>query len=243
MIYSRANLHVERCADPSKAAGALNGVKFNGDGSTNASDGEALAAVGPADASIVHMPDLGPEADVGDYGVVLEQDHVKEAIKAMPRDARASLNHVGLTRSSEDAAMIEFSMLHPSGEVRRVARRPRREKMEGVQDALKMLKSESIGRTVVRLTSLLRAIETLEAACGKDKVGIVPVEVYFGEKGLMLRSLNIETGQRVLIGVAGDGAVKELAQDAWERGVFSDGRNADEKRVRKLGKKRRTIHR
>lgn len=82
MLFSRANLQVVQVASTDPFDRALNGVKFEPDGSTVAGNGKVLVAVGPADPTKVHFPERAAQPlTPGDQGVVMPTDAVERAIQ------------------------------------------------------------------------------------------------------------------------------------------------------------------
>jgi hypothetical protein len=216
MLLSKSNLAVAAVASTNPYDGALNGVLIAEDGSTVASNGRVVLAVGPAREG-VGFPDVGPLASVGS-GVVLRPEFVEEAEGIIPKDKRVSLQHVAITEA-RDPGKVELCTIDKSGRERRVADRPKRERYPDWQGVIR--KAGGSLRVAVARGDLLSLLRAMERAAPDD--GTSPLFLEVGQRGVVLRAASKETGQRV-IGVAQGLRVEGwLAQDAWERGIMGAG--------------------
>jgi hypothetical protein len=212
MLYSKANLKVAGVASTNPYDGALNGVQFDPDGGTVASDGNALVAVGPVKDG-QHFPDVGQLAEPGDDGTVLAPDFVAEVETIIPKDKRLSLQHVAMTVGS-DSNKVEFTTIDKSGRVRRIAEYAKRERFPNWRATVKRAKGENPIRVCVGRKALLNVLKTIVDACPDS--GDSPIFLEIGG-GVVLRAVNKETGQHV-VGVATSYNVgdKWMETDAWE---------------------------
>ena len=240
MIYSRNNLNVVEAASDDPVERNLFGVLFESDGGTVAADGEVILAVAPAETEHLHMPDLGDVGGVDDNGVFLDSELVKQAEKQMPKDNRLSLQHCGLTRCTEDASMVEFSVLSPDGKIHRVAGHPYTGRPVQWKEAVNKVRKQTVTGCTVRMKSLMRLMTTLEKVTGKDKAGNLPVEITMGPEGLCIRTVCMNTGQHIVAVLSGAES-DELEENEWERGVFKTDVSSSE--GNRLERKKRRLHR
>lgn len=224
MLYSKANLKVAAVASSNPFDGALNGVLFDADGSTVASNGPGLVAVGPVK-SEVHFPDVGARGTPGSQGVVLGPDFISEVETIIPKDKRLSLQHVAMTIGA-DPTKTEFTTIDKSGRVRRVAEHAKRDRYPNWRAAVAKALTPAAGgvggvggvmRVCVGRKDLLNVLRTLADAC--PDTGEAPVYLEIGS-GIVMRAVNRETGQHV-VGVAGayNAGGSWLERDEWEQSV------------------------
>jgi hypothetical protein len=219
MLYSKANLEVASVASDNPYDGALNGVQFDSDGATIACDGAGLVAVGPTKAQI-HFPNVGQLGTPGDHGVVLSPDFISEVKTIIPKDKRLSLQHVAMT-VGQDAGKTEFTTVDKSGRTRRIAEWPKKERFPDwrgvVGKALTTKEGKEVVRVCVGRKSLLKVLKTLVEACPDS--GDSPVFLEMGQ-GVVMRSVNRETGQHVVaVAAAFNADGKWLEKDAWEQSI------------------------
>lgn len=200
MLFSKANLQVAAVASTNPYDGALNGVRFDPDGATVASNGNGLLAVGPAKAE-THFPDVGPQATPGAQGIVLPIELVTKAESIIPKDKRISLQHIAMTVGQEPG-QTEFTSVDKTGMRQRVALRPKNERYpewkKVVAKALERADGVGALRVCVSRKTLLGVLQALVDAC--PDAGDAPIFLEIGS-GIVMRATNRQTNQRV-IGVA-----------------------------------------
>lgn len=224
MLYSKANLQVASVASTNPFDGAMNGVQFDPDGSTVACDGAGLVAVGPANPA-TQFPDVGPRGSPGAQGIVLKPDFIAEVETIIPKDKRVSLQHVAMTVGA-DPSKTEFTTIDKSGRVRRVAEYAKRDRpidwKSVVRKALVPRAGGAGGGEVTRVCvgrkALLNVLKTLVDACPDQSDAPVFLEI---GSGIVMRSVNRETGQRVVaVAAARVSAEGWPEKDSWERGIM-----------------------
>jgi len=218
-LYSKANLVVGAVASGDPFDRALNGVRFEPDGSTAAGNGKVLMAVGPADEDRVHFPDVGTRATPGGKGIVLSVDFVNEALKNLPKDKRISLQHTAMTQG-RDPVKTEFTCVTAGGRERKVADYPKRERYPDWKEVARKVRGTEPVKVCLNRRDLIDLLKALEAAC-PDKGDENPVFVEIG-KGVVLRCFNRETGQHALGAInAFNTRGQWMEQDTWEDSIFT----------------------
>jgi hypothetical protein len=213
---------VSKAASANQADVGLNCVRFNPDGSTVATNGKVIMAVGPVDEEKVHFPDVGEQTTPPAQGVSIPLDLLDKAIKNLPKDKRPQLQNVAMTinRDPRKIELTTYDMRHEQ----RVAGLPKQEPFPEWKGILRKLRGGSEGRVRVCLNrkTLIELLQALEDAC-PDKGGENPIYLEFNPdgNGIVLRCVNRETGQRA-IGAATtyNTGGQWLPSDAWEQGVF-----------------------
>ncbi len=220
MLFSKANLAVAQVAAKNSPKRVLNGVHFASDGSTVAANGRMILAVGPVDPDRVKFPDVGGDANPGVDGVTVSAEIVDQAIKNLPRDKTPSAQHVLMT---ECGVKVEFTTVSKTKE-QRVAGRPVPDRFPLWRDALRKARtSSSAGRVCLNRRDLIQMLEAVDSAC-PDKGSENPVFIEFGGErdGLVMRSLNYDTGQQAVGFVMPlDTGGKWLPQNSWVKRLFS----------------------
>jgi len=244
-LYSKANLVVGSVASKDSFDRALNGVRFEPDGSTVAGNAKVLVAVegvNPNGMAARVYPDVGERGSPGDNGVVLEVDHVDEALKNIPKDKRIELQHCAMTKGHDDASIVELTTVSAGGRERRTADRPKRDPYPDWKGVVRKVRSTEDGGEAIRVcvnrTDLIDLLKTIEAAC-PDKGKDCPVFLEIGQ-GIVARSVNRDTGQNAI------GAINSyntrgqwLPESDWVRGVFDDEVKSADERPKRVRRKRR----
>lgn len=236
MIYSRANLLVSRVSSKDQFDRALNGVRFEPDGSTIASNGRVVMAVSPADAVRAKFPEkVGNQMDPGDEGLVMTLEAIEKTIKGMSRDKRMALQYIGMLKS-KDPARVALASVDERGNPSTYASLPKRERFPAWRAILKGLRGPI--RICVNRKDLIELLSAMEAAC-PDKGGVNPIfmEMDSDGRGILLRCLNHDTQQRAIGGISKyDTKGQWLTETEWERGLFSQIKKKIKRKVRKLTK-------
>lgn len=219
MLYSKANLKAAQMASGNPFDGALNGVYFDGDGATIASDGNGMIAIGPTKAA-THFPDVGQRGTPGLHGIVLKPDFVSEVETIIPKDKRVSLQHVAMT-VGKDPSKTEFTTIDKTGRTRAIADWPKTERFPKWQNEVKRALQRKDGAEVVRVCvgrkTLLDVLKTIVDACPDSNEA--PIFLEIGD-GVVLRTRNRETGQHVVGVVTAYNTQGEwLARDEWETSI------------------------
>lgn len=222
MLFSRANLAVTSVAAKNSPKRVLNGVHFAADGSTVAANGKMILAVSPVDESKVKFPDVGGVTEPGPDGVTISTEIVDQAIKNLPRERTPSSQHVVLTQCDKK---VEFTTVDRVKELR-VAGRPVPDRFPSWRDVLRKAKRSTVtGRVCLNRRDLIQMLEAVDSAC-PDKGSENPVFIEFGGEhdGIVMRSLNYETGQQAVGFVMPlDTGGKWLPQNDWVKRLFSFG--------------------
>lgn len=221
MLYNKSNLVVAQVASKDEFDRGLNGVRFEPDGTTVAGNKRVMVAVEGVDESKVPYPDVGPRATPGDRGVVLEVDHVQEALSNIPRDKRPVLHHCAMTKGHADATMVELTTVNAGGRERRVSDRPKRDRYPNWKKVVRTVRGDDPVRVCVNRSDLIDLLKTLEAAC-PDKGNDCPVYLEIGQ-GIMARSHNRDTNQQAVGAInAYDTRGYWLEDNEFMRGVLGN---------------------
>lgn len=161
----------------------------------------------------------GEIGEVGSDGLVLPLDTVERALKLMPKTS-AVLKHVALTKVG---ARMGFTSLDAKGDPTTNAGLAKREPYPDWRGIFRKVRGMGEGvRICISRKDLIQLLDAMEAAC-PDRSGYSPVFIEVSEdgSGLVLRSVNAETGQRV-VGVVSTIETKGqwLSRNVWERILF-----------------------
>lgn len=226
MIYSKANLEVVQLAHKDPRQRNLNGVKFESDGSTVATNGRTLLAVSPVQEEVQKgfPTNVVEQIDPGNYGVLMPVEVVEKALKGLPRDKRTGLQHAAMSRV-EDPGRVGFTSIDAKGDPTTVAALP---KIEVFPAWRRIVKERITGggagttRGCFNRKDLLELLKAMESACpNKGDINPIYVEMSNDGSGMVLRCPNYETGQHA-VGVVGafDTKGSWLPFDKWERKLF-----------------------
>lgn len=231
-LLSKANLIASQIMSKNfKFDRGMTGLKVEADGTTIGMDRNIMLVVGPTDEQRLHFPNVGRRVRLGDNGILLEADHVADAIKNLPKDQRVTLQHVALTET-DSPGMVELTAKHPNGQEKRSAMRPMN---DHYPDWKKMLRKafnngimkdpvdggdRGVVRACVNRSDLARLLKAVMDACPDRNTQDAPIFLEFGD-GIMLRAMNQDTGQHV-IGVIKPYKTggKWMEMNMWEKGLF-----------------------
>jgi hypothetical protein len=216
------------------------------EGEAVASNGRALLVVEPVDperAARLPAPSGAPEAEPPPEGVGVPLDVATGALSAIPKEDKPSLKYALMTRC--DPAGVEL-LTTDGARARRSSGPPARGGFpEWREEARKATANGAAKRRVlVDRRALSALLAALEKAC-PDKANRNPVFVEVGESDqpLVLRSLNLETGQHA-VGVIKplSAGGKWLRRSGWEARLAGEGEpQIDEgrgvRRVRRVGRR------
>lgn len=220
MIYSKASLEVVSVASKEPLDRGLNGVRLESDGTTVGGNGRMFMAVEP----ITYMDKVqslfGEVGEVEDNGLVLPLDTVERALRLMPKGGGGVLKHVALTKVGH---RVGFTSLDAKGDPTTNAGLAKRDPYPDWKGIVRKVRGAGEGvRICISRKDLIQLLEAMDAAC-PDRSGYSPVfiEVSDDGAGIVLRSVNAETGQRV-VGVVSTIETKGqwLPRNIWERVLF-----------------------
>jgi hypothetical protein len=220
MIFSKGNLMVGHVASKNVADVGLSCIRLNPDGSTAATNGKVVMAVGPVDASRIHFPDVGEQASPTGSGCSIALDLLEKVIKNLPKDKRTSLQNVAMTKG-RDPRKVELTTTDMRHE-QRIAGFPKQEPFPDWKAVLRRVRGSCGQKICVNRKDLIELLKALEEAC-PDRGGDNPVfiEIHPDGKGMALRCVNRETGQRAIGGITAYNTGDQwLPTDEWERKVF-----------------------
>lgn len=218
MLLSKTNLSVVNVVSTDKHDRGLTGVRVEPDGSTVASNGRMILAVGPARQDIA-FPDVGTRSGPGKLGKVLEANHIKEAIKNLPKENRlTAMSNVAMT-APKDPAKVGLTCLRPDGSERTIAMRPMSEGYPDWKQAVKKVHNQGMTvdpvtgrslhhpntangqdtgmvRAAVSRKDLIALLTAMDKACvDRGAEDVVFIEI---GNGLKLRTYSRETEQHIL---------------------------------------------
>jgi len=217
MILSRANLAVREVVGDTEG---LNVVHIDPDGSTVASNGRVLLAVGPVDAARVQMPGVG-QAGPGAFGVNVPPKTIDIAVRNIPKDRNAP-QAVAITQCDDD--VVELTT-QSSTETQRVSARPAKVRYSAWRDVLQSVRralapDRRICISRKDMVDLLTAMDHAAGPAGDE--GAVFIEFGSESDALLVRGYSaVNGGQRIIGAIKPRVAGEWLALSRWERGVFS----------------------
>lgn len=221
MLLSKSNLTVAKVASQSANDVGINCIRLNPDGSTVATNGKVVMAVGPVDTSKVHFPDVGTQVSPRNSGESIPLDMVEDVVRNLPKDKQMSLQHVAMTEP-RDPRKVEFTT-SDRRTAKRVEGMPKQEPFPNWKGIFKKLRGTSAPlRVCLNRKSLIELLTALESAC-PDKGGENPIflEVSQDGSGMVLRCTNRETGQHSVGGItAYNTGGQWMLPDSWERTIF-----------------------
>lgn len=225
MIYSRANLAVKDIAHKSKKEVALHRVHLENDGSSVATDGRALMAVGPSEERrAATFPDhvIGTHTAPEDDGVGVLPSQVAEVERMMPR-GKAPLSYAAMTKCTD--RVVELAATDGVS-VRKRSSPPCRGKFGNWRAPLgQACRAATRGRIVIDRVALIRLLQAMDRAC-PDRGNYNATFLEFGgpEDAIILRAESYELGQRVIGMIAPLRAGQQwLEADEWETTIREAG--------------------
>lgn len=220
MLFSRGNLMVAKVASENPMDAGINCVHLEPDGSTVAANGKIVMAVGPVDESKIHFPDVGPQATPPSRGLSLPLDLVDDAIKNLPKDKLVSLQHVALTQN-KDERKVELTCTDRQRE-RRVAGAPKPEPYNDWRKIFRRFSGGEPTKVCVDRKDMIHLLQAMESACpDKGNENPVLLEISPDGKGIVLRCMNKETGQRAIGCITAYNTNGSWTpKNSWEQTVF-----------------------
>lgn len=219
MTYTKANLAVVKAASKDAFDRGFNGVQFEQDGSTVASNGMIMVVVGPT-----KKPKLSDFP--GENGVNIPINVVDEVFKQVKRTKDIKMQNTFLQDK-------EFNIQREdAGLPTRFGYEPNKDNFPGYKYLFDQMQGEI--KFAVNRKCLLQLLQTMEDACpSKGAVGNVFMEIKKDGSGMMLRSENFDTGQRA-IGVIGKADVREwLKLSKWEESLLGKIKKKIKRKVRR----------
>ncbi len=223
---TRASLAVAGAASTDKKEPAINRVHLAKDGTTVASNGAMILAVGPPDHTRMDaFPSTDhSEPDLPADGVGISIQTVADIRRNLPTEKRMALQQAAVTRCDTKVDLL----ITDGAQEKTLSVAPMRGKFPKWKEMLAQArKKATVARVCVSRRDLMKMLRAIDEAC-PDRGAFNPVFIEIGERDdeLILRSQNYETKQRVVgmmtsIKIKGDGW---LPEDDWERGVFGGGK-------------------
>ena len=223
MLFSKANLAVKSIASPNPDEIGINCIRFNVDGSTVATNGKVIMAVSPVDPSRVHFPDVGEQVEPANYsasGIGIPLDTIEKVLKIIPKDKRTALQHVALCKDREPRK-VKFTTTDMTDE-QSLSVYPKNDPFPEWEGICARIRGEGGIKLCISRNDLMELLAAIDSA-SPDRGGTSPVwiEISPEGKGLVIRSENRDTGQRVIgVMTALNTNGQWLPADNWERSVF-----------------------
>lgn len=222
MLLSKANLMVSNVASTNPSDIGINCVHINPDGSTVAANGKVVMAVGPVDEGRITFPDVGERAIPGPRGTSIPLDLLDKAVKNLPREKKASLQCVAMTkgRDPKKVQLTTTDMRHEQ----RIEGFPKPEPFPEWKAALRKIRGDGVSgaRICLNRRDLIELLKAMDEAC-PDHGSESPIFMEINEQGtgLIVRATNRETNQRAIGGITAYNTNGQWVQaDAWEKEVF-----------------------
>ena len=219
MLISRSNLAAVGAASKDPNDSRLTGLHVARDGSTVATDGRIVVAVGPA--PDVQFPNLGEPFIVSESGIRLSNETVAIVGRNIPKGKTVGqLQYAALTRPANPHHVELATTDH---------RRVQRVEDEVTADVYpKWEEATRLKRGPVRLcldrNVLARLLQVLDEAASPH-TGSGDARLFLeiaDQQGFVARCVNPETGQRVIGVIGGYKSEKWPELDSWEEGVFQE---------------------
>jgi hypothetical protein len=193
-------------------------VKINSDGSTVAANGKVVMAVGPVDESRAHFPDVGERSRPGPEGISLPLETIERVVKNLPKEKR--MQHAAITKSRDPRKfkLTTTDMVHEQS----VEVLPKPERFPDWKGVFRKVRGAGSMRICLNRKVLIDLLKAMEEAC-PDSGGEnhLYIEMNPDGVGLVLRSVNRDTGQRAIGGITAYKTGEHwLPKDAWEQIVF-----------------------
>lgn len=207
-LLSKVNMQTVAVVSTDNFDRGLCGVRLEADGSTVASNGRMIMAVGPVVGKVT-FPDVGERQPIPGGGLVLEAEHLKEALRNLPKDTKGRGQFAALVRPTPGGAgKVGLATVGLDGTERVVRKKVR---TDGYPDWKRSLrKSYNAGRTrdpmtgedrkqvrcCVNRKDLIDLLTAMDKAC-PDRGAEDPIFIEFGN-GIVLRAAARDTGQHVV---------------------------------------------
>lgn len=207
-LLSKVNMQTVAVVSGDNFDRGLCGVRIEPDGSTVASNGRMIMAVSPSPQN-VPFSDVGERQPIPPQGIVLEAEHVKEALRNLPKDTKGRGQFAALVRpTAGGAGKVGLATVGLDGTERVVRKKVR---TDGYPDWKKSLqKAYNGGRTKDPMTGedrkqvrccvnrkdLIDLLTAMDKAC-PDRGAEDPIFIEFGN-GIVLRAGARDTGQHVI---------------------------------------------
>lgn len=221
MLLSKANIMVEGIAAGSEGDPELQCVHLAGDGTTIAANGRMIMAVEPVAEGSFFPIGEEEQAEPPPEGVSLPLHIISQLRKILPRDKKAVMQQAALTVCTDEK--VELTTISKTEE-RKVAGRPLNMGFPKWREVFAESRARATKtRVCVRRKDLMELLTALDKSC-EDPSGknVVFMEVGGPEDPLLLRGLNLATGQHV-IGVVNpmNTQGKWISEDPWEKELYA----------------------
>ena len=221
MKLSKANLLARKVAGKDRSDPVLNQLWVESDGTTVASNGNAMMAVEPVGEVPSTLPEFEDEVSIGEKGCGLPVKLVDEALRNMPKgNLGLELGYAVVTGYDEDKNAVKLTTTDLNLN-RSVEGRASRKRFPEWRKVLKDAREGEVQKTCVDRKALRGLLDAIDAAC-PDSENAVFVEFYPGATGggIILRAVSAETGQHVVgYMLPLDTEGQWLPMNRWERDV------------------------
>jgi len=222
MLLSKASLAIKDAASNDPMDKTLNGLHVDVDGTTVASNGTIILAVGPVQESLVEFPVGKLRKRTAGAAFTLRREQVDQVLKNIPKDKRQHTQFALLTES-DDPNKVELTTVSLSGLEQKVAMPPMFGQFPAWKDTIRGLRGKDPIKVCVNRKMLIDLLKIMDDA-SPDRTGQFTawIEVNSERNGLIIRCQNTETGQRIMGGIACRmvDESKWLSLDFWEQKVL-----------------------
>lgn len=218
MIFSKANLVAVALSAKESLRKSLSGLFLSRDGSTVATNGVSLMAVGPVpEEDSVRFPDRACEQiDPGRGGLLIEADLIQKVLKQIPAKG---LPYVALSRAADDTR-VGLTSVEANGDALTFTGKPRPEAFPKWENAVRGVKDDANVQLCISGKELIETLTAVKTAM-EDKGGISPLYLEINpEVGIIIRAQCWRTKQPIVAVVAVARSQEWLQHTDWERKVF-----------------------
>jgi len=222
MLLSKASLAIADAASNDPMDKTLNGLHVDVDGTTVASNGTIMLAVGPVQEDLVEFPSGKLRKRLAGAAFTLRKEQVDQVMKNIPKDKRQHTQFALLTEC-DDPNKVELATVSMSGLEQKVAMPPMFGTFPNWRATLQSLRGKTPLKICVNRKMLIDLLKIMDDA-SPDRTGQFTawIEVNSEHTGLIIRCQNTETGQRIMGGIACRivDETKWLSLDFWEQKVL-----------------------
>ena len=226
MIIHRSNVEISQLASRDPLDRGLNGLRLEADGSTVASNGRVILAVGPPSPEKAAIPSEACEHTTpGTNGLVLPVDLAEKTLKSMPsRTKRAALQYTALSKV-KNPNQIGLTVIDERGNTTTHTAHPNPDPYPDWKTTIQEIQGGSNEKSLkvcVNRKDLLDILKTLESAAPNKGDSPLFLEIPEEGQGIIARCKHVETGQHLVAALRPmDTGGKWLPNDKWENGVFA----------------------
>ncbi len=225
MILSKANLVAVKVAAADKSDPALHQLHVEADGTTVASNGNAILAVEGLNEKPVSMPRFEVEGEIDDEGIGIQPEVVEEALRNMPKgNLRLELGFAAITIADTEKGVVELTTTDLVLEKKSKGKMAKR-RFPMWRRVLRLAGRKERRKICVDRRALIRLLQAMDSACPDPEHSVF---IEFGNEptdGIILRGMSVETGQHAVGYVIPlDTMGKWLPLNQWERRVMARAR-------------------